>query len=52
MNDRIRTARAEYERLRTAYAASDKTQDDDLVECEGCGTHFGELDGDCPTCGQ
>ena len=50
-NQGIRAARGEYERLRDAYEASDKTQDLGLIPCESCGFRFSELDGTCPQCG-
>jgi len=47
----IARARAEYERLNSAWQASDKTQDDDAIRCENCGAWFTQYHGRCPECG-
>lgn len=44
-------AQAEYDRLRTAWEASDKTQDDDAIHCGNCGFWYGMYEGRCPECG-
>ncbi len=42
--------RLEYEKLRDAWQASDKSQDDRTVRCENCGAFHDRDDVKCPEC--
>ena len=53
VNAEIAKVRAGYERMRSAYEASDRSQDAGMVECWNCGASYNSFERfNCPECGE